>query len=190
MAPDNHNFGLTADELKGKQSTRATFRLPPEIIKLLSVAATQLGIKQKTLFDQLVEDREVLGQVALEAKKYTPRQPVRRQKTFVLSRNSLVSIEKVAEQYALPRDVLVEISINRLLPIIDAEQKKQEQRRAALVELEKHHQRGLKLFEKTKKLLGEGDPVCRRMERVFIEEEKQLMEIREIVARGSCVEDF
>jgi len=190
MSKSIPDFGLTADSLKGKQSIRATFRLPPEIIKLLSVAATQLGIKQKTLFDQLVEDRDVLAQVAVEAKQYQSQEPERRQKTFVLSRNSLISIEKVAKQYSLPRDVVVEISINRLLPIIDAEQKKQAHRKAVLGELEKHHRRGLKLLAKTEKLLGEEDPVYQHMERVLIEEEKKLSEIQEIVAKGSCVEDF
>ena len=58
---------LDANTLRGRQSVRATFRLPPPIIELLSIAANQLGIKQKSLFDQLVEDREVLEQVAAGA---------------------------------------------------------------------------------------------------------------------------
>ena len=56
MKAEFPELGLTADLLKGKQSIRATFKLPPDIIRLLSIAASQLGIKQKTLFDQLVED--------------------------------------------------------------------------------------------------------------------------------------
>ncbi|RPI51694.1 MAG: hypothetical protein EHM49_06780, partial [Deltaproteobacteria bacterium] len=50
---------ITAMGLRGKQSVRATFRLPDHIIKLLGMVASQLGLKQKSLFDQLVEDKEV-----------------------------------------------------------------------------------------------------------------------------------
>ena len=53
---------LTSTILKKKQSVRATFRLPDEIINLLSVVASQLGLKQKSLLDQLVEDKELLDQ--------------------------------------------------------------------------------------------------------------------------------
>ena len=38
--------GLSADRLRGRQSVRATFRLPTEVIELLSMAASQLGVKQ------------------------------------------------------------------------------------------------------------------------------------------------
>ena len=55
-----NKFRLTVDDLKGKQSVRATFRLPQQVIELLTLIAGQLGIKQKSLFDQLIEDSAVL----------------------------------------------------------------------------------------------------------------------------------
>lgn len=190
MTADMPDLGLTAEVLKGKQSIRATFRLPVDIIQLLSIAAAQLGIKQKTLFDQLVEDREILAQVADEARRYEGTQEERRQKTLVLSRNSLISLEKVARQYGMPRDVLVEVSISRLLPVIDAEQKKQKHRKAMLAELEQHHQQGLLLLEKTDQVLGENDPVCQRIAQALEVEQRQIDQIRQIIRRGQRVEEF
>lgn len=190
MTAEFPDLGLSADLLKGKQSIRATLKLPVEIIKLLSIAAAQLGIKQKTLFDQLVEDRDVLSQVAREVKNNERTAKERRQKTLVLSRNSLISIEKVAHEYELPRDVLVEVSIRRLLPVIDAEQQKQKRRKAVLAELEQHHQQGLLLLQKTMKLVGKNDRVFTRMKQVLEQEEKMLQEIQEIVLRGQRVETF
>lgn len=190
MTSEFPDLGLSADLLKGKQSIRATFKLPVEIIKLLSIAAAQLGIKQKTLFDQLVEDRDILSQVANEAKRYDRASRERRQKTLVLSRKSLISIEKVAHEYGMPRDVLVEVSISRLLPVIDAEQQKQKRRKVVLAELEQHFQQGLILLQKTVRLVGEDDPVFKRMEGAMKQEEKMIGEIREIVLRGQRVETF
>lgn len=50
----NSGLIITSQGLRGKQSVRATFKLPEHIIKLLGGVATQLGVKQKSLFDQLV----------------------------------------------------------------------------------------------------------------------------------------
>ena len=46
--------------LKGKQSVRATFRLSGGCIEAISIVANQMGIKQKSLFDHLVEDIKTL----------------------------------------------------------------------------------------------------------------------------------
>jgi hypothetical protein len=44
--------------LLGKKSLRATLNLHPAAIERLSIRATQLGIKQKSLFDYLLEDED------------------------------------------------------------------------------------------------------------------------------------
>ena len=51
-------------DLRGRQSVRATFRLSTKAIDALSVVAVQLGIKQKSLFDHLIEDLTVLEKIA------------------------------------------------------------------------------------------------------------------------------
>lgn len=61
---------LSMDALKGKQSVRATFTLPRHTINLLSAVASQLGVKQKSIFDHLVDNRDILDQVAGQAKKH------------------------------------------------------------------------------------------------------------------------
>lgn len=183
-------FGLSADALRGRQSVRATFRLPQEIIGLLSLAASQLGLKQKSLFDQLVEDREVLEKVAAGAGGYTPRQEQRQQKTYVLSRNSLLALEQVAKRYGVPRDLLVEISINRLLPVINSEQERQRQRKKLLAEMEAHFSQGLELLNRSDQTLGREDAFSRHWALLMSQCQRHLEELREIVDKGREIEEF
>ncbi|WP_051309243.1 hypothetical protein [Desulfogranum japonicum] len=190
MKKETDTLGLTADTLKGKQSVRATFRLPEEVIRLLSIAAAQLGIKQKTLFDQLIEDQDVLDRVAREAEKYTSQAQSRQQKTYVLSRNSLISLERVSKQHEMPRDILVEVSIQRLQPVLDSEQKKQRRRRQALEEVERYCARGKQLLNEVGKLLGEDDPLYQHLESGVGQQEKHLQHMREIVRQGKSVEEL
>jgi hypothetical protein len=99
---------LTSTSLKKKQSVRATFRLPDEIINLLSVVASQLGLKQKSLLDQLVEDKELLGRLVEKkiATEDVERKEVRA-KTFVVSRNSLHTLDNIAREICLWRYLYV-----------------------------------------------------------------------------------
>lgn len=164
QAPDPDVMdGLSAEMLRGRQSVRATFKLPSQAIALLSLAANQLGLKQKSLFDQLVEDRETLAQVASGAGNYQSIQAQRQQKTYVLSRNSLVALEHVAKMYGIPRDLLVEISIQRLLPVMSSEQDKQERRKKVLSDLQAYYCQGRELFETMEQMLGGEDQVTRQL---------------------------
>nr|WP_321468068.1 hypothetical protein [uncultured Desulfobulbus sp.] len=149
--------GLSADILKGRQSVRATFRLPSQIIALLSVAASQLGLKQKSLFDQLVEDQEVLTQLAQLAEDYQPVEQRRQQKTYVVSRNALVSLEHVARECGLPRDLLVELSIQRLVPVLSSEQEKNKKRQYVLEKIMELQRQSGVLLEESLDILGEDD---------------------------------
>ncbi|MEK6194066.1 MAG: hypothetical protein N2F24_07555, partial [Deltaproteobacteria bacterium] len=47
-------------DLRGRQSVRATFKLTEACIGAISIVAAHLGIKQKSLFDHLVEDISTL----------------------------------------------------------------------------------------------------------------------------------
>ena len=62
-------------DLRGKQSVRATFKLSEKAISAISVLSEQLGIKQKSLFDHLMQDMEALNLIAeeVQTKKYLPR---------------------------------------------------------------------------------------------------------------------
>ncbi len=183
-------IGLNADALRGRQSVRATFRLPAEMVSLLSVAASLLGLKQKSLFDQLVEDRQVLEQVAASAEGYRPSADRRRQKTYVLSRNSLAALDLVARTHDLPRDLLVELSISRLLPVLSAEQERQQHRKLVLTELEAYHRDGRDLLARTRELLGDNDPGTRQLAVLVSQCERAVLELRDQVERGRAMEDY
>jgi hypothetical protein len=141
--------GPSSRDLRGKQSVRATFRLSRQAIETISILAVQLGIKQKSLFDHLIEDMDTLDRVARRLDHDILRNIPRVQKTFVLSRRTLRSLDKTSQAYNAPRDALVEYSIQRLLPVIKRE-------------LEKHHIRKQMIAE-TGKLLKQGDGVLRKM---------------------------
>ena len=183
-------IGLNADALRGRQSVRATFRLPTEMVSLLSVAASHLGLKQKSLFDQLVENRQVLEQVAASAEGYQPSADRRQQKTYVLSRNSLAALDLVARTHGLARDLLVEISISRLLPVLSAEQERQQNRKAVLVELEEYWQEGRALLARTGERLSSEDPATRQLAALVDQCERVVRELRDQVERGRAMEDY
>ena len=111
-------LGSTFDDLRGRQSVRATFKLTSDCIEAISIVAAQMGIKQKSLFDHLFQDTDALSTIAQKYSNARLQSVNRVQKTFVMSRNSLLSLEDVARHFNAPRDVLIEISVQRLLPII------------------------------------------------------------------------
>ena len=123
-------------DLRGKQSVRATFRLTAQAIDAISVVAVHLGIKQKSLFEHLIEDAQTLAQVArqVQEKQFAPRERV--QKTYVLSRRTLKLLQDACETFDAPRDALVEYSIRRLAPVIEEERKKHRRRKGMMRSLQ------------------------------------------------------
>ena len=76
------------DDLRGRQSVRATFKLSNRAIDALSIVAAHLGIKQKSLFDHLIEDVDALNFIAKEIEIEQFRTTRRVQKTYVISRRT------------------------------------------------------------------------------------------------------
>ena len=188
--PGNSALFLSAKGLKGKQSVRATFRLPEHIINLLGLVAMQLGIKQKSLFDQLVEDKYVLTKVAEQAHVMAHEHEKRRQKTYVLSRKSLNVLDTVAKQQKIPRDFLVEISIERLLPVITAEQEKHRKRKLIYKDLQDYLFQGQKLLRKTERVLGKDDRVSAKLRKIVAAYEANVTELADMIESGRIMEDF
>ena len=56
----------SALDLRGRQSVRITFRLSEACIDAVSILSAQLGIKQKSIFDHLMEDAQVLKNMRSE----------------------------------------------------------------------------------------------------------------------------
>lgn len=180
----------STSKLKGKQSVRATFRLSEGCIEAISIVANQLGIKQKSLFDHLAEDINILESIALEIKDTTFNQHNRIQKTFVISRRSLSSLDEISESFNAPRDALVEMSIQRLLPIIERERKKHEKRKDFFARINRHYKEGEKILKSIRKQLGDDDPIFNKFEMVMSSYETARSSIETFIDRSRSIEEF
>jgi citrate lyase gamma subunit len=191
-SPAKHNdtAQITLDDLVRKQSVRATFKLSREVIALLGVISGQLGIKQKSLLDKLIEDRLILNQLAKNARTEKIKQKERRQKTFVISRSSLNSINSIAKKSKIPRDVLVEISIKRLVPLIESELDKHHKRKLILEDMREFLKAGEKLKQRTRRLLGTDDELYNMIEKQLALTEKNISEINAIIEKGMPMEEW
>jgi hypothetical protein len=177
-------------DLRGKQSVRATFKLSPTAIKTISIVAVQLGIKQKSLFDHLMEDIQALEAIANTIRPRQFKQIDRIQKTYVLSRKTLSSLEHACRTFDASRDALVEYSIKRLLPIIAQERERHERRKAILSALESYLDQGEDLLVKANDLLGPDDPVCQKIDTVVSACKQALNNSQEFVEKGKSIERF
>jgi hypothetical protein len=184
------NVEISFDELKKKQSVRATFKISQESIDLLGVIAGQLGIKQKSLLDQLMEDTLLLAKLARKTDPVRKNHTPRRQKTFVISRSSLLSLNIICKKQNISRDALVEISINRLLPIIETELKKHIIRKSILKEMKNHLKLGENLRQKAQKLLGENDILYDMLEKQTSLAQKNVSIVNSIIEKGMPMEDW
>ena len=179
-----------AADLRGRQSVRATFKLSSRAIEALSIVAVHLGIKQKSLFDHLIEDVQTLNAIAKEIEAEEFRSLSRIQKTFVISRRTLVCLDEISRQFRAPRDALVEYSIQRLLPVIHREREKHRRRKKLLAEINQHFQEGLKLVEKSVSVLGEEDPVSSRLAAAMEAYTGARDQIEHFVEKADVIEEF
>jgi len=177
-------------DLRGRQSVRATFKLSEGCIEAISIVAAHLGIKQKSLFDHLVEDARTLKSIASEIQNIKLTQQGRIQKTFVISRKSLTSLESVSKNYNAPRDALVEFSVQRLLPIIAREREQHEKRKEMFGKITDHFKEGKSLLYKLRNVLGVEDPVCQKLETVMAVYENAYANIEVFVERSMIIENF
>jgi hypothetical protein len=180
----------TTSDLRGRQSVRATFRLTAGCIDAISIVAAHLGIKQKSLFDHLVEDSRSLNAIAREIRNIKLTPPSRIQKTFVISRKSLSSLDKVSKNFNAPRDVLVELSVKRLLPIIAMEREKHHKRKQTLAAIARHFKAGTTLLNQLKDQLGDEDPICLKLKTVMKVYENAYLNIENFIDKGKIIEDF
>ena len=180
----------SAEDLRGRQSVRATFKLSARAIDALSIVAVHLGIKQKSLFDQLIEDAGSLSHIAREIESDDFSTLDRVQKTYVISRKTLRSLEDTSRQFDAPRDALVEYSIQRLLPVIAREREKHQKRKDILQDINTHLEQGLKILNKTRELLGENDPVYTKLEAAMGASMHARDNIDQFVERCEIIEEF
>lgn len=172
---------LSITELRGKQSVRATFRLSDRLIDLLRVAANHLGVKQKSLIDEIIQNRHMLEHVVLAQSDTIGVVTDRRQKTFVMSRSSLACLDDIAKKHTLSRDHLVELCISRLIPLVDAEQEKHEARRALIADIEQYLDQGKQLVKVAEKKLGHDDSFREKLAAAITLVENTILALRKDV---------
>ena len=180
----------SSSELRGRQSVRATFKLSGKAIEAISIAAAHMGIKQKSLFDHLIDDVASLEGVAREIEFERFLGLRRIQKTFVLSRQTLCSLEAVSKGFDTPRDALVEYSIARLLPVIEEEKRKHEKRKKILVEVQKYLERGEEISENIEKALGGEDVLSEKLKSAVSTLRGAYEGMASFVERGKVIEQF
>ena len=181
---------ISSSGLRGRQSVRATFKLSSGCIEAISIVAAQLGIKQKSLFDHLAQDSDSLNAIAKEVQNARVGAENRVQKTYVISRSSLLLLDEISRAFNAPRDALVEYSVRRLLPVIDNEQKKYEMRKAAFSGIQQHLYKGKQLLEKMIEQMGEDDPVVARMASAMDTYAGAAKAIEDFLERTQGIEDF
>ena len=179
----------TTAGLRGRQSVRTTFKLSERSIDALSILAGQLGIKQKSLFDHLIEDTQALKTIAKDFDDFSSRMH-RVAKTYVVSRKSLESLERVSLQYDTPRDALVEYSIERILPLLAREKEKHRKRKLLLDDLHEYLQLGTKLLQQAQDDLGQDDPVFLEMLNMMRVVKNCSRGVEQSVAKGNKIENF
>ncbi len=177
-------------DLRGRQSVRATFKLSARAIDTLSIVAVHLGIKQKSVFDHLIEDARSLRIIAREVDPEAFNALERVQKTFVINRRTLRSLEEIAGQFNTSRDALVELSIQRLLPIIYREQEKHEKRKKRLNKIDHFVDHGIQLHEELETELGEDDVVTVEFRGAIEALVQARSHIGTFIVKGRIIENF
>jgi len=177
-------------DLRGRQSVRATFKLSERAIEALSIVAVHLGIKQKSLFDHLIEDVQSLKLIAREMKSERFSALSRIQKTFVISRKTLSCLDETSRRFDAPRDALVEYSIQRLMPVIIRERQRHRKRKEILGDMTELLENGHKLLQKSRSLLGEEDPVSVKFESAMRSLVNAQGHVKDFVERGEIIEEF
>ena len=187
------NIGLsdnTFSKLRSRQSVRATFKLTDSCIEAISIVAAQMGIKQKSLFDHLLQDTETLSSIADRFRNARLQTTNRVQKTYVISRGALLSLEDIAKSFNAPRDALIELSVQRLLPIIAREREHHARRKAVFERITKHLEAGRKLLEETETELGENDILTDRLAAVMAGFENAFKHMTAFITKNDGIEEF
>ena len=197
MKPKNQDWtieislpGTSTADLRGRQSVRATFKLTAKAIDAISVVSTHLGIKQKSLFDHLMQDSGSLDMIARKIQNDNFKIVDRVQKTYVLSRKTLSCLDSTAKKFDAPRDTLVEYSIQRLLPIIIRERETHKNRKKILHDLTEYLNHGYQILQKSQDLIGDDDPILEKIRSAVSTSENMVSDIKKFIQRCEIIEKF
>ena len=181
---------MSSTALKGKQSVRTSFKLSEGCIQAINVVAKQLGIKHRSLFDYLVEDTDSLETLAKEIVDKNPTNDKGSQKSFIVSRETLQAIESLCEKLKISRDTLIELSVRRLLPIIEKEMKSHKKRKELFKLVDKQHQESRKVLDLIKKGVGMEDPAYKAYQSTVVACKQVKKQFNDILSKGKMLEGF
>jgi hypothetical protein len=183
---------MTTMSLKGKQSVRETFKLPSSCVRAINIVAKQLRIKQKSLFDHLAEDISGLESIAQKAGVEDAMDDGRTyvQKSYIISRNTLRTLTDISKRFGVSRDVLIERSVQRLLPIIEKEKESHRKRMRLLQGIENYMVEGHELSNQIEQSVGVEDPLCQAFKTIMTTFTQVKTQIDDIIDRGKRVERF
>ena len=108
----------------------------------------------------------------------------------MISRKSLASLEKAAQKANASRDALVELSIQRLLPIISRERQKHEMRKEILNQINHFWEKGVELLTEFETDLGDDDPTTIHFKSAIKALASAHNEISAFVDKGDIIESF
>lgn len=180
----------SASDLRGRQSIRVAFKLTPNCIEAMNILGSHLRLKPKSLFDHMVQERQTLEAIAAKARGTENDTASRVAKTYVISRDAALALDEVARTYKLPRDLLVESSVQHLMPLIQKEQVRHAARKDLLAKMERHVESGRKLRDEMLRELGRQDPMYDRMQFVMEAYERAFAGIAAFIKKGRNIEDF
>ncbi|MCA1795338.1 MAG: ABC transporter ATP-binding protein [Desulfobacteraceae bacterium] len=148
-------------DLRGRQSVRATFKLSQKAIDAIGLVSLHMGIKQKSLFDHIIEDTGALEDLVQTIRLRQFKKIPRRQKTFVMSRRTIDALSTISRTYDMPRDALVEYAVQKLESVIQHEKIRHAERKKLAAEVMAHFEKGEQVYRSVVKTLGKDDPFCR-----------------------------
>ena len=174
----------SATDLRGRQSVRLTFKLTPGCIRALNILGTHLCRKPKSLFDHMVQERKTLAAMAAQADADQTDKTPRATKTDVISRDAALILDEVA------RDLLVDSSVQHLMPLIQKEQVRHSARKILIGRMERHPKEGRKMCADMERELGASDPMCTKMRNVMGAYERAFAAMAAFIKKGETIEGF
>ncbi|WP_319404875.1 hypothetical protein [uncultured Desulfosarcina sp.] len=93
----------------------------------------------------------------------------------------------MAEQVSASRDDIVELSIQRLLPVFKKEHRRQNNRERAFAKIKEHLIQGKPLMDEIRQLVGEDDSRFRSFQSVTLSFAKTFAEIETLVDHGKRI---
>ena len=181
---------MTTLALKGKQSVRTSFKLSEGCIHAINIVATQLGIKHRSLFDYMVEDTRSLEALAKEIVEKESNENKGFQKSFIVSRETLLVIDSLCKKLKVSRNTLIELSVRRLLPIIEKEMKNHLKREEMFELVDKHYQESRKVLNLIKKGVGTEDPAYKTYQTTVAACKQVRKQYKEIISKSKVIKGF